>query len=1799
MPTGFLPLTKALTYWPQFIGTPDFLDRVGLREYSTAVDGASIVVTGDAVFFENLKWELPGVPGVSVALLNANGLTIVSFVASISPNIFVELTNINASLFFRSAFLIPVEEVNNIWVPILDENQEIAPVEVNFGGVTLKYLHDDRDILFDPTSNPTITIDAIQLGETGIIIELDGITPYFSDKQVADDGLQTGFRGVGIVDATVTLPSSWFAEDTANPNNPNDVSIKGNNLLIGNDGITGILGLETNGPMFHFAFGGFQGALNQFNLEFVRNNIIGSTIGGTMIIKGFKDTNGNPDPTINIKVGIREGGEFAITASVAAGLLVKVPDVFDFNIASLGVGRDDNRFYIEASGAITMTFEIPGLSMDRPIGFEVDKLIIWDDGQIELEGGNIILPKAITAQLGPVKLSVTAISMGSYEKGNRKYRFFGFDGGVNVSPGGVEARANGLKVYYSVDEDPLDIFVRVEGIGIDIIIPGNASSETAAAIISGFVTMKEPDPNISSSEADTEYVGSVSLTLPRPQIAGSASMRLLPKWPAFLIDASLELSTPIPLGSTGLSIYGFRGLLGARYVASKGGVGLAEDASWYEYYKLKVPPANREGIQAEKFTATQGFSLGAGVSLATGADQGKSFSSKLFLLLSLPDVMLLQGQGAILRERIGLDTVDDPPFSALIAISKQSVEAAFGVNYKLPEDSGKIATVDGLIEMGFFFGNNSAWYINVGRDLPVEKRVQAKILTLFNAYFYLMLSSGGIKTGAGASWAFSKSFGPVGIEAGAYIDLAGRISIKPKQVGGSIQLGGYAQIKVFKFKLGMSIAASLAAEAPKPFIVTGSVEVAINLPKPLKDLSVNVDFTWTFDPSLNAVEEEIIDAADLALKPPAKALSMVTNETFSVLYHGSSSLPSPNSTWEDYVIPMDSYIDIEFTKGVYPDISVLNVNHFGGVTTGTSAHIEMIPPQRGKSDQVKHTYEVKNIEVLSWNGSAWVAYDPFDAYVDLNDPLFQQLTQSQLDALKFGFWQKDSSDKYNKLRVLAQSPLSFLSQGTGSLRPEELGVVSESIFCDDSAIENICIDFNPSEVLQTITEVSNEEPVNYRGVLMKMSTSEGVILLNSNWGSDYTLSIPTGNSLELIFPEPCANVYLNFAQNNNCTIEYYKRSLPVATTNSNLPVYEWELVASGSETYYEDSNNPVERIVVINGECGENSLDCGTALTPEAQQLFNFLATLENNGHLTTTFKIYPDNASIYDNVYEETVLYDPAYAYNDINYIVELLTLTQLTVTINDDQGFSCGFTLELAEYDVDFDMSQITKFENLVADPDYATNGANYHFLIYATTSQGTFTLKGTSCYPINYCFDSCASWLYGICRSPMSSVEFNATIASQTQVTNDNNAMLNGILKITPPVWRPYTDYFIKVETKDTISNIASAPGPFTSHHGFGFRTAGPIGHFHEFREEFIDLAAQDRSDQFRLASLKPYIDYSTSYPNADGNILNAKPLFYDAPKLLLYYKQSHVYTMLRNWDAYNGNGGIDIELNAIIKDPAGPSSSPPALLAALNSNRGPQSVDMQVLNNMITNSDPCSGIEGPVEPNGIHSEIDTGALLPEKLYTAVYSVRKKPSASPPSAWVSNEVHRHPFQTSRYADFEEQIQSYVLSDEINNERYAVFNIDVALTTGQLTAVQAVIGGTEASSDPLLIQFADPLDRILNGILELPQLDPAQTTEFNIIRNTNSNNAIVAILVRNPEPFNDPKLPVSELASTLTLSVNAGSTSGYLNVFSKDRSKIYLTRSSSSINTGSGEFTFQYKLYNGTAYAVVSTEIATITLA
>jgi hypothetical protein len=712
------------------------------------------------------------------------------------PQFRVELQGIKMALEFPRNWLVPlIEDLPTnpgIFIEDPDLNKQSA-LEFTIG--SLQY---STKTGFQFEDQSSWDFQRSQIGNTGFQLEFHGMKVDLSRTtnipEATADGRPVDFIGVFIQDATVQLPA-LFGQSASN------AVIKGRNLLVGTGGISGTIGIEAvspgdpDPPLIEgcFGSGGFCISLDAVDMTFHQNAIIESNIHGSMTIPGFVDSVGDP-ANINIDVFIGQEGDFSVTASEDQGIDALVIDgILAIRINSLAIGREDDRFYLELSGGVTFEDLQGAIGQFIPEEIAIQKLRIWEDGKIELQGGKVTLPKAVSLKIGPVALSVTAVGLGSHEQeyGShlRQYKYFTFDGGISVKPGGVEASGNGIALYWTTDNNttvasghpdyrPLNFFIRIESIAIDIIIPGNAKPADATLLLNGFLSMQDT-PN------GTEYIGGVDFTLPKLKMGGSAAMRMNPKVPAFLIDIELNMANPILLGSTGLGIYGFRAILGQRYVASKTAAGIDEADPWWQYYKSKVNVPNKEGINVGKFSQEDGFSLGAGVSLATTTDAGKAFSSKLMFLLSLPDVFLLQGQAQILKERIGLDSTVEPPFYALIAITNQSVEA----NYKIPDVAeggqkpGGIATVDALIEMGFFFGNSGGWYINLGKDSPDNRRIQVRLLDMIDAYFYLMLSGSGIRAGAGASYELNKKFGPLRAELSAYMDVAGRIAFKPKQIG--------------------------------------------------------------------------------------------------------------------------------------------------------------------------------------------------------------------------------------------------------------------------------------------------------------------------------------------------------------------------------------------------------------------------------------------------------------------------------------------------------------------------------------------------------------------------------------------------------------------------------------------------------------------------------------------------------------------------------------------------------------------------------------------------------------------------------------------------------------------------------------------------------------------------------------------------------------------------------------------------------------------------------------------------------
>ncbi len=180
----------------------------------------------------------------------------------------------------------------------------------------------------------------------------------------------------------------------------------------------------------------------------------------------------------------------------------------------------------------------------------------------------------------------------------------------------------------------------------------------------------------------------------------------------------------------------------------------------------------------------------------------------------------------------------------------------------------------------------------------------------------------------------------------------------------------------------------------------------------------------------------------------------------------------------------------------------------------------------------------------------------------------------------------------------------------------------------------------------------------------------------------------------------------------------------------------------------------------------------------------------------------------------------------------------------------------------------------------------------------------------------------------------------------------------------------------------------------------------------------------------------------------------------------------------------------------------------------------------------------------------------------------------------------VHQFGFQTSRYKDFKEQIESYFTDQE--KTKGALYDVNVNMNQERIDALHYLIApkvsnATNSLSDSMATKYQHLFDRAFEGILKLSPLDPAQTTEVNKIIDTNTG-ATIALLVRNPEPFNIPKMPLEEIQDTISVLDELGNVrSDYSVLHSKDYSQALIMNPDKTIlEVEKLKIKFKYKMWN-----------------
>lgn len=434
---------------------------------------------------------------------------------------------------------------------------------------------------------------------------------------------------------------------------------------------------------------------------------------------------------------------------------------------------------------------------------------------------------------------------------------------------------------------------------------------------------------------------------------------------------------------------------------------------------------------------------------------------------------------------------------------------------------------------------------------------------------------------------------------------------------------------------------------------------------------------------------------------------------------------------------------------------------------------------------------------------------------------------------------------------------------------------------------------------------------------------------------------------------------------------------------------------------------------------------------------------------------------------------------------------------------------------------------------------------------------------------------------------------------------------------PIWRPNTKYCLGFTLTDTVDDNKKNPNEFKYY--YGFKTLGPIGHFPvsdpvtpEGQQPPIKNQLTELSKS-PLTSLRSYLDYNRSYPNADGSLLQSKPSFYGNKEcnISLFFTSPYTSHMFKKWEIYgNGREEINGALNLFIKDPLTdllieyplkekqegeeeiiyPKTDESDGEEKWTDDKDPRiPLGIQILNNFIedTSTMKCSlELGDPLKPKSLKYKTTLTNLKPSKLYTVLVNNYFDGAQIGVTSESKNIlVHQFGFQTSRYRDFKEQVQSYFLDEE--KTRGSIYDVNVNLNQERIDALHYLIAPkvqntTNSLSDSMVTKYQHLFDRAVEGILKLSPLDPAQRTEVNKIIDTNTQ-ATIALLIRNPEPFNIPKIPLEEIQDTISvLDASGNLKSEYSVLHSKDYSQVLIMHRDKTIPAEELNIKFEYKMWN-----------------
>jgi YVTN family beta-propeller protein len=1008
---AFAPLSRTLPYWPkELFGDPGgLLDEIGITDFNVVSDDQTLEFTGTAAWLEEIEFKIPGLDSVSIAFLSTGGFTQIQFELQVEPAFELTLVNLNAALRIRSEFLRPVQQdASGKWVLTLDAQGDPVPAEVTLSGVNL-VVSAEGDV--SVAGAPAFKLSPVEFGDSGIVLDISEIELYLSGQETPPTGAQAGFKGIAITQAKLYLSGGLAVSGIP--------TVTFTDLLIGSSGFSGRIEANWTSSTGQGTLFGLEFLVTSLDFTFVQNVPTDATFSGQLKLPFFDQPVG-----VDISVAVDGGLSIALSSTQPAGaawssglITFEKSGVLRAELDSLGFELRDGVFLAKLSGKLT-----PLVADVNWPSFDIKELSIDSKGNVQLTGGWIPLPTSYSIDFYGATLEITKFGMGQTKDG---LKFIGMSGDVELVKGmPAGASVEGLRIAW--DKNNV-VSVSFNGIGLKF--------ETPALSFNGHVSYTSDGVN-HQFKGDLEIdLYALELTLTGKAVFGTSGPDHT-KYFAIYLDG--EFGTGIPLFATGLAIYGFEGLLAVNYAPAKPNTML-----WYSVNHANSffhkPQIGMTDI-ASKWQVDAGtFAIGAGVQLATYSDDGYSFNGKFLLLVLLPGpVVMIDGSAAFLRDR---DDQTEPPFNGLIVLDNRAGYFLIGLDVRWEKDeTGDVADISGGMEVYFNFRDPRLWHLYLGEKDPMAARIQAKFAKAFTANAYFMLTASNLAVGVWIGTSQHYNWGPVGADMEAWLSADAEVNFKPSHFHAGIEFYGNFAIKVFKFKLSLTLDASLAADVAKPFHIVGQLTITISTW--IKDFHIHMQLEW--GPRINPPVLQGVPELE-----PVQCWGIVHSKSANDWQLGSrgTSLGATGT-----IVPVDANPYFTFAFPMYDKCGV------GVNSNGKTAPVMIGDPSPNGSGSALANYSLTGITL--YKGTTLVAQCPLPA-----GPTTVQTI--------YGVWVPSASGTsapgaggQNKLKLWSANPLDFADKAA-SWNPW-LSSNLPGYPCPDATPETICMNFEDLVVGQEL-----------------------------------------------------------------------------------------------------------------------------------------------------------------------------------------------------------------------------------------------------------------------------------------------------------------------------------------------------------------------------------------------------------------------------------------------------------------------------------------------------------------------------------------------------------------------------------------------------------------------------------------------------------------------------------------------------------------------------------------------------------